>query len=70
VTAEQLSLRSIKRHLSPPDDRLVKVRTSKALRWDNETLLVSVLYRLKEIDRKKDEEWIKMDVESHYWSKI
>ncbi|KAA1083525.1 hypothetical protein PGT21_005532 [Puccinia graminis f. sp. tritici] len=70
VTAEQLSLRSIKRHLSPPDDRLVKVRTSKALRWDNDTLLVSVLYRLKEIDRKKDEEWIKMDVESHYWSKI
>ncbi|WAQ81754.1 hypothetical protein PtA15_2A65 [Puccinia triticina] len=70
LTSDQLSMRSIKRHLSPPDDRLVKVRTSKPLRWDTDTLLVSVLYRLKEIDRKKDEEWIKMDVESHYWSKI
>ncbi|KNZ54349.1 hypothetical protein VP01_2969g1 [Puccinia sorghi] len=69
-TSDQLSLRSIKRHLSPPDDRLVKVRSSKPLKWDPRTTLVSVIYRLQEIDRKKDEEWIKIDVESHYWSKI
>ncbi|PLW23209.1 hypothetical protein PCANC_01585 [Puccinia coronata f. sp. avenae] len=69
-TTDQLSARSIQRHLSPPDDRLIKVRTSKPLKWDPHTTLVSVLYRLKEIDRKKDEQWIKMDVESHYWSKL
>ncbi|KAH9461820.1 hypothetical protein MJO28_003422 [Puccinia striiformis f. sp. tritici] len=71
TNVDELSLKSIKRHLSPPQERLIKVRNSKILRWDNHTSLASVLYRIHEIDSVKDiDDWIRINTASFYWAKI
>ncbi|POW13739.1 hypothetical protein PSHT_07601 [Puccinia striiformis] len=66
TNVDELSLKSIKRHLSPPQERLIKVRNSKILRWDNHTSLA-----IHEIDSVKDiDDWIRINTASFYWAKI
>ncbi|MBW0491642.1 hypothetical protein O181_031357 [Austropuccinia psidii MF-1] len=70
-TVDELSFKSINKYLTPLDDnRITKIRCSKPLRWDQHTTLVSVLYKLNESKNSKNDDWLKLNLECHHWSKV